>query len=495
MAMGLLLWYLDQVTGRCGWSIPIMSVPAPFSQCRYKCVPRGGENNTHTNLGNRTRIKDEDDTKDAGQIMGGAVDDWMKSFEEQVQSLRLEMEAEAKREMEDLRREYYKNIESTTTTTTTIIPPKPDTIRPTTTTRIMEDDEDPTSMLGGSTTNEVVLPEEQGPRQQQHDNDETVKENQQGAISIIERPKVEKEEQTIKMQQQHDNEDEDATMEQDSSSVGNVNSGLKDVDGDKKRPDQEVTNKNTTMEECISVANDDDDDDPTKESFIMFHNKEHQQRGGALREAQEVVEPPMLGGSSSMEHTSTDRLRTAVDVVDDLFYTVLGGEERDLEETMGSKMTLTDVLPDNDSQQQQQQHVHEENPVEPPMNKESLSSNSSKRKEDKIQVVDPPLNIDGLAQSIRHRASKKGDRRGRGRGRGRRGGHHHSLVKRLRRESKKKMATKPIRLGKWQQRPNHMTTKKQEEYIEQQVQIRVRRILVKGFVVCIVFTVMMVLIH
>mmetsp|Transcript_14216 Transcript_14216/g.25784 ORF Transcript_14216/g.25784 Transcript_14216/m.25784 type:complete len:428 (-) Transcript_14216:539-1822(-) len=377
MAMGLLLWYLDQVTGRCGWSIPIMSVPAPFSQCRYKCVPRGGENNTHTNLGNRTRIKDEDDTKDAGQIMGGAVDDWMKSFEEQVQSLRLEMEAEAKREMEDLRREYYKNIESTTTTTTTIIPPKPDTIRPTTTTRIMEDDEDPTSMLGGSTTNEVVLPEEQGPRQQQ----------------------------------QHDN--EDATMEQDSSSVGNVNSGLKDVDGDKKRPDQEVTNKNTTMEECISVANDDDDDDPTKESFIMFHNKEHQQRGGALREAQEVVEPPMLGGSSSMEHTSTDRLRTAVDVVDDLFYTVLGGEERDLEETMGSKMTLTNVLSDNDSQQ----HVHEDNPVEPPMNKESLSSNSSKRKEDKIQVVDPPLNIDGLAQSIRHRASKKGDRRGRGRGR------------------------------------------------------------------------------
>ena len=152
-------------------------------------------------------------------------------------------------------------------------------------------------------------------------------------------------------------------------------------------------------------------------------------------------------------------------------------------------MTLTDVLSDNNSQQQQ--HVHEENPLEPPMNKESLSSNSSKRKEDKIQVVDPPLNIDGLAQSIRHCASKKGDRRGRGR----RGSHHHSLVKRLRRESKKKMATKPIRLGKWQQRPNHMTTKKQEEYIEQQVQIRVRRILVKGFVVCIVFTVMMVLIH
>eukprot|EP00978_Attheya_sp_CCMP212_P045339 scaffold342780_cov81-Attheya_sp.AAC.2 len=92
--------------------------------------------------------------------MGGAVDDWMKSFEEQVQSLRLEMEAEAKREMEDLRRDYYKNIESTTST---IIPPKPDTIRPTTTTRIiMEDDKDPTSM-GGRTNNEVALSEEQGP--------------------------------------------------------------------------------------------------------------------------------------------------------------------------------------------------------------------------------------------------------------------------------------------------------------------------------------------
>eukprot|EP00978_Attheya_sp_CCMP212_P048309 scaffold501766_cov122-Attheya_sp.AAC.1 len=112
------------------------------------------------------------------------------------------------------------------------------------------------------------------------------------------------------------------------------------------------------MEECTSVANDDDaDDDPTKESF-MFHNKKHPQRGGALREEQDMVEPMLGGGSSSMEHSSTgtSRPRTAVDVVDDISYTVLGGEERDLEETAGSKMTLTDVLSDNDSQQHQQQH-------------------------------------------------------------------------------------------------------------------------------------------
>eukprot|EP00978_Attheya_sp_CCMP212_P018288 scaffold49843_cov51-Attheya_sp.AAC.1 len=104
-----------------------MLVPAPFSQCRYKYVSfqyqcqyayssilrrviiRGGANNMHMHTNHdgsrstRTIKDEEDETKDGIAIMGGAVDDWMKSFEEQVQSLRLEMEAEAKREMEDLR--------------------------------------------------------------------------------------------------------------------------------------------------------------------------------------------------------------------------------------------------------------------------------------------------------------------------------------------------------------------------------------------------------